>query len=363
MKNTERTDLKKRVVVGLSGGVDSSVTAYLLKKQGYDVVGVTMQVWQKNIPDEGITGIAAVDDARRVAKFLDIPHYVLNFEEEFHRNVINYFVDSYNSGRTPNPCIVCNRYVKWQALLGRAKQLDAEYVATGHYANIERLANGRYAIKNSKTAKKDQTYALYRLTQDQLSHTIMPLGKYEKEETRDIAFKAGIPVASKPDSQDICFIQDGKYANFIYRETGKRAMPGDIVNKNGEILGRHKGIIFYTIGQRRGLKLQGHRDMYVSDIDPVKNQITVTDNISLFKNEVVADNINMMAMSKIDEPIKAFAKVRYNHEGGDCTVYIKDGKIHCTFDRPQRAITPGQSLVVYKDGYVVCGGEIIKKNY
>ena len=213
----------KTVVVGLSGGVDSSVTAYLLKKQGYNVIGVTMQVWQKDIPESGETGIAEVEDARKVAAYLGIPHYVLNFNEEFHKNVIEYFVKTYNDGKTPNPCVVCNRYVKWQALREKAGNLGADYIATGHYAKIEKLENGRYAIKNSKTAKKDQTYALHLLTQEQLEHTIMPLGSYEKDEVRKIAERVGIPVAHKKDSQDMCFIPDGKYANFIYKETGKRA--------------------------------------------------------------------------------------------------------------------------------------------
>ena len=224
----------KTVVVGVSGGVDSSVAAYLLKEQGYNVIGVTMQVWQKDIPESGETGIAEVEDARKVAAYLGIPHYVLKFNEEFHKNVIEYFVKTYNDGKTPNPCVVCNRYVKWQALREKAGNLGADYIATGHYAKIEKLENGRYAIKNSKTAKKDQTYALHLLTQEQLEHTIMPLGIYEKDEVRKIAERVGIPVAHKKDSQDMCFIPDGKYANFIYKETGKRAIPGDIVTMDGD---------------------------------------------------------------------------------------------------------------------------------
>ena len=347
----------KTVVVGLSGGVDSSVTAYLLKKQGYNVIGVTMQVWQKDIPESGETGIAEVEDARKVAAYLGIPHYVLNFNEEFHKNVIEYFVKTYNDGKTPNPCVVCNRYVKWQALREKAGNLGADYIATGHYAKIEKLENGRYAIKNSKTAKKDQTYALHLLTQEQLEHTIMPLGSYEKDEVRKIAERVGIPVAHKKDSQDMCFIPDGKYANFIYKETGKRAIPGDIVTMDGEVVGKHKGIIFYTVGQRKGLKLQ-NKNMYVCEINANKNQIVVCDNESLFKKIVVAHNVNMMAKESISGKQRAFAKIRYNHEGADCTVWMEDEKLYCEFDKPQRAVTPGQSLVVYQDGYVLCGGEI-----
>ena len=225
---------------------------------------------------------------------------------------------------------------------------------------IEKLENGRYAIKNSKTAKKDQTYALHLLTQEQLEHTIMPLGSYEKDEVRKIAERVGIPVAHKKDSQDMCFIPDGKYANFIYKETGKRAIPGDIVTMDGEVVGKHKGIIFYTVGQRKGLKLQ-NKNMYVCEINANKNQIVVCDNESLFKKIVVAHNVNMMAKESISGKQRAFAKIRYNHEGADCTVWMEDEKLYCEFDKPQRAVTPGQSLVVYQDGYVLCGGEIISE--
>lgn len=349
----------KTIVVGLSGGVDSAVTAYLLKKQRYNVIGATMQIWQNEIPKEGKSGIAAVDDAKRVADFLGIPHYVLNFNKEFHKYVIDYFVKSYNTAKTPNPCVVCNRFVKWQALLSRAKELGADYIATGHYAQIEQLPNGRYALKKSKTTKKDQTYALHLLTQEQLAHTIMPLGAYEKEEIRQIAKEKGIPVAEKKDSQDMCFIPDGRYANFIYRETGERAIPGEIVNEEGEVVGRHKGIIFYTVGQRKGLNLSIEKKVYVSAIDAVKNQVVISDNKSLFKKEVVAQNVNMMAEAKLEGKVEAFAKIRYNHAGADCTVWMEDDKLYCEFCEPQRAVTPGQSLVVYKDGYVLCGGEIV----
>lgn len=358
--------MSKKIVVGMSGGVDSSVAAYLLKKAGYDVIGVTMQIWQEEASTQeengGCCGITAVEDARRVAEHLDIPYYVMNFKEEFKCKVMDYFVEEYLQGRTPNPCIACNRFVKWESLLKRSMEIGADYIATGHYARIDTLPNGRLAIRNSVTAAKDQTYALYNLTQTQLAKTLMPVGEYTKEEIREIALEAGLPVAHKADSQDICFVPDGDYASVIEKLAGDRVPgPGNFVDRDGKVLGTHKGITHYTIGQRRGLELPMGERVFVTEIRPDTNEVVIGKNEDIFTTTVLCENVNYMGMEDLESPRRALCKIRYNHRGEYCRLEkLPDGKVLCTFEQPVRAATPGQAAVFYDGEYVLGGGTIIQ---
>ncbi len=350
---------KETVVTGMSGGVDSSVAAYLLKEQGYNVIGVTMQTWDGKEAQEGGSCASAIEDAGRVAKQLGIPYYVIDVQEEFCRNVKRYFIDEYRKGNTPNPCIACNKYIKWGELLKYSAGIGADYIATGHYARIIKLGNGRYTISESAAGKKDQAYVLYSLDQNQLAHTLMPLGDYTKEEIRNIARKAGLEVASKSESQDICFIPDHDYAGFIERETGEKCIPGNFIDDNGNILGVHKGIEHYTIGQRKGLNLPAKQPYYVKKIIPATREVVLGDADSVFTDTVYVDNINYMAVEKLEKPHRLKAKIRYAHAGAECELIpLGNGQAECKFNEKQRAVTPGQAVVFYENSYVFGGGTI-----
>ena len=363
-ENNNKTD-KKTVVVGMSGGVDSSVAAYLLKQQGYTVIGVTMQVLppepiQQQGQNGGCCGLSAIEEARRIAFKLDIPHYVMNFREVFQKNVIDYFVSEYQKGRTPNPCIACNRYVKWEALLQNSKKIGADFIATGHYAEIvKHPKTQRYTLKCRDENKKDQTYVLYNLTQEQLQYTLMPIGGSQKEVIRKIAEQIDINISKKTDSQEICFIQDNDYSGFIQRETAKTYPAGNFVDLDGNVLGKHKGIIYYTVGQRKGLGIAFGKPMYVYSIDAEKNEVVLCENDALFQKTVYADDLNFMGIEKIENGTRLQGKIRYHHNKAWCTVYMKnESELMCVFDEPQRAVTPGQALVLYDGEYVACGGTI-----
>lgn len=364
-KGTNRWIMKPKVVVGMSGGVDSSVAAALLKDMGYEVIGITMQVWQDNDTEVaetqgGCCSLAAVDDARRVCEKLDIRYYVLNFKNIFNEKVINYFVDEYLAGRTPNPCIACNKYIKFDEFLRRAKNLGAEYVATGHYAKIEFDDNlKRYLLKRSDDNKKDQTYALYNLDQYQLAHTLMPLGNYTKPRVREIADDLGLKVARKPDSEEICFVPDNDYGGFIERRDPDRIKQGYFKDREGNILGMHKGLVHYTVGQRKGLGIAFGRPMYVVELIPEENTVILGSEDDVFTDTLTASNLNFIPFDKLYDKIEVTAKVRYSAKDAPCVLMPEgEDRVRVNFKEPQRAVTPGQSVVFYQDTIVVGGGII-----
>ncbi len=355
--------MKEKVLVGMSGGVDSAVAAYLLKKDGYDVIGVTLRTWAG---DEGQESrCCEIDDAREAAEKIGIPYHTFNCVSVFSEKVIKPFMDDYIHGLTPNPCIGCNRYVKWEWMLYYAKVLGADLVATGHYASVVRLGNGRYTVRKALHAEKDQTYMLYRLTQEQLAATLMPLGKMSKSEVRKIAGEAGLSVASKPDSQEICFVPDGDYAGYIEKNhPGPIPGKGFFTDGKGMVLGTHEGIIRYTVGQRKGLGLALGYPAYVKRIDAEKNEVVIGAESDIRCRAVICRDVCLMGTESLPEgeKIPCRAKVRYHHPAQ--TAWIESSgpdRVTVSFDEPLRSAAPGQSAVFYDTEDCVIGGGIISE--
>lgn len=354
---------RKKVIIGMSGGVDSSVAAAILIKQGYEVIGLTMRLWDNDISNGDDIKCSVITDARAVCKKLGIQHYVADFRESFRKNVIEYFINEYKNGRTPNPCIVCNRFLKFDEMLKYAKKLGADYIATGHYAKIEQdHKTGRYLLKNAESSEKDQTYVLYSLSQEQLAQTIMPLGALEsKAETRKIAEELGLSTAKKADSMEICFIPDKDYASFIENTTGEACEEGCFVDLDGNVLGKHRGIIHYTIGQRKGLGATFGKPMFVTGINPQTNEVVLGEKGTEFSKELIADKLNFISIEELNAPIEVCAKIRYSAKPAKAWVYpCGTESARVEFETPQRAVTPGQAVVFYdmEKGHVVGGGII-----
>ncbi len=355
--------MNNKVLCGMSGGVDSSVSACLLMEQGYDVTGCTMRLFENKDIGAGLQSaccsLSDVDDAKRVCYKLGLPHYVFQFAEEFRRTVMHPFAEAYLSGLTPNPCINCNRYLKFGKLVNRAAEVEMQYVATGHYARIERQG-GRWLLKKSVDAKKDQTYFLYNLTQDQMEHFLLPLGGLTKEVVREIAAAHGFANARKKDSQDICFVPNGDYGAFIERFEGGKVPAGQYIDCEGTVLGTHKGHIRYTLGQRKGLNIALGKRAYVIGKDVTENTVTLGEDRDLYGMELTARDLNLIACDQIDGTLHCTAKSRHGQIETPCNVVqTGDDELLVQFERPVRAITPGQAVVLYDGDTVIGGGTII----
>lgn len=352
-----------KALIAMSGGVDSSVAAYIMKEDGYDCIGCTMKLYSNDdagVPkDHTCCSLDDVEDAKSVASRLGIPYYVFNFSDDFREKIICKFIDSYERGRTPNPCIDCNRFMKFEKLHERAKILGCDVIVTGHYARIYKEGE-KYVLKKALDETKDQSYVLYSMTQEQLAHTRFPLGEMKKSETRVIAEKCGFINAKKPDSQDICFVPDGDYARVIELNTGKTYPPGDFIDKDGNVLGKHKGIIHYTIGQRKGLGIAAAAPLYVLAIDVKNNTVTLGDGGDLFSREVSVEDFHFISGEAPTAPFRCAAKIRYRQKEQPATAYpAENGKMTVVFDEPQRAVTPGQAAVLYDGDVVIGGGTIV----
>jgi len=359
---------RKTVLVAMSGGVDSAITAALIKKQGFNVIGVTMQIWPKDMPrpagETSCCSLSAIEDARRVAQILDIPYYVLNFRDLFEEKVINYFIREYQAGRTPNPCIACNQFVKFEALLQKAFELGADAIATGHYARIEYdSVKNRYLMLKAIDKDKDQTYVLYNFSQSQLAKTIMPLGSFTKKEVRRMAAEIGLLVAEKPESQEICFIPGNNYREFLRQRRGP-GKPGLFLDLKGDIVGYHNGVSFYTVGQRKRLGLALGYPVYVVKINPEENTIIVGTNEDLLQDFLIAANNNFIFIDNLKNDMEVTVKIRYKAKEAPAIISpTREGKVKVRFFKPQKAITPGQSVVYYIDELVVGGGVIESSAY
>lgn len=353
----------KKAIIAMSGGVDSSVAALLTKKMDFECIGATMKLFNNDDIGEKrentCCSLEDVEDARSVAASLGMKYYVFDFSDCFREAVIDRFIDDYENGRTPNPCIDCNRFLKFEKLMHRAEELEFDYVVTGHYARIEN-EGGRYILKKALDDTKDQSYVLYSMTQKQLAHTLFPLGALKKTQVREIAEAHGFINARKHDSQDICFVQNGKYSDFIRQYTGKDYPEGDFLDISGKFLGRHKGIINYTVGQRKGLGISAENPLYVKCVSLEKNTVTLCSNDELYTKTLTANNINLIPMDKIDGSMRVAAKVRYRQNEQPATVrQTGEDSFVVEFDEPQRAITKGQAVVLYDGDVVVGGGTIV----